>query len=202
MCEQRARSLTTALHRELRDRGFRKRGSWLRATHPAEPLGVVHVIGVQLLQGSANRDCRGYVTVGAGLVGLPEWPIDLERVRVQDCLWTERMGEHWDLDDDIDGVAVEVAELAEAWFAPREAAEPLLAPFADRAPSTVRAWLGQVEPVVAARVVQGDEAGAKALLLAKRDVLAASGRSETQVARLEAFGRRLGLLPPETPSSW
>ncbi len=193
VCEQRARALTTALHRELKDRRFRKRGSWLRATLPGEPLGVVHVVGVQLTQGSQNRGCQAYVNLGAGLTGLPEVDLDLERVRVQDCLLTERVGDHWDLDDDVDDIASEIAEVARGWFADREGAEPLLAPFDGRQPSSVRAWLGQVEPVVAAWVVLGRTEAAKELLAAKRGVVA-GGSKPAEVARLDAFGKALGLV--------
>ncbi|MEN0060884.1 MAG: hypothetical protein AAGA48_01980 [Myxococcota bacterium] len=192
VCEQRARSLVTALHRELRDLGFRKRGSWLRAVHPAEPLGVAQVLGVQLTQGSQKKDCRGYINVGAGLLGLPEHSLDSERLRPQDCLLAERIGEHWDLDDDLDDLAAEVGEQAQAWFEARIEADALLAPFADRDPSTVRAWLGQVEPVVAAWVSRGQTDAARELLLAKRAVL--EQRSGDAVERLDAFGKALGLL--------
>jgi len=195
VCEQRARALTTALHRELKELRFRKRGSWLRAARPGDPLGVVHVVGVQLTTGSQKRDCRAYVNVGAGLVDLPGLPVDLERVRVQDCLLTERIGDHWDLDDDLDEIASEIAEAARAWFGDRSAADALLEPFEGREPDSVRGWLGQVEPVVAALVVRGERERAGALLEARR-AFAVDGGRDADVERLDDLGRALGLLPP------
>ncbi|MEO0603592.1 MAG: hypothetical protein AAF211_19290 [Myxococcota bacterium] len=189
VCEQRARALTTALHRELKDGGFRKRSTWLRAHRPGEPIGLVHVLGVQLTQGSQKRDCSAVVTVGAGLVGLPGLAIDLERVRVQDCLVTHRIGDQWDLDDDLDGIASELGDVAREWFAAREEVDAILAPFGDREPGSVRAWLGQVEPVAAASVVLGDRERAIALLEAKRGLV--SGRA---VERLDELGKALGLV--------
>ncbi|MEM6929213.1 MAG: hypothetical protein AAF602_19900 [Myxococcota bacterium] len=193
VCEQRARALTTALHRELKDRGFRKRSSWLRAHRPGEPIGVVHVLGVQLTQGSQKRDCSAVVTVGAGLVGLPGIAVDLERVRVQDCLVTHRIGDQWDLDDELDGIASELGDVAREWFAARDAADAILAPFGERDPGSVRAWLGQVEPVVAASVVRGDRERALALLEAKRGLV--SGRA---VERLDDLGKTLGLIESDS----
>lgn len=191
-CEQRARALVAQLYDTLRPLGFRKRGTWLRRHRSGSPLGLVGVLGVQLSQGNQGRTCRAYVNVGAGLLGLPTLPLDTERVRPRDCLWSERIGDHWELDDDLHEVAHEVGSAAVAWFEARDSVEALLAPLDERDPSSLGAWLGQVAAVCAAWVARGDTDRARALLLAKRDYLA-EHRPKANLGPVDELARALGL---------
>ena len=167
-CDQRARTMAGALHTRLQGLGFRKRGLWLRKRAVASPLSVVQVLGVQLAQSAPGRECHAIISVGAGLLGLREVPVDAERVRPRDCLWSERLGDHWVLEDDLREVVGAVAEQAETWFAERATQEQLLAPFAERDLGSVGAWLGQVNAVAAAWVALGESDRARALLDARR----------------------------------
>lgn len=188
-CDQQARALVGRVYATLRPLGFRKRGTWLRRHRAGDPLGVMWVLGVKVTQGGS---CRATVTVGAGLLGLPALPLDTERARPRDCLWAERLGGHHDLDD-LEGVAAEVSDAAVAWFEARSTVEALLAPFDDRDPSTVGAWLGQVDAVCAAWVASGSPDRARELLLAKRDYLV-SHQPKASLADVDELARALGLI--------
>ena len=187
--EQRARALSAALSSRLK--GFRKKGAWLRRTRRGDgELQVLQVLGVQVAQQrTAGRDARVHVSVGAGLLGLPGVPLDAERVRPRDCLWAERL-EDQEIGDEVAEIADDVAVEAEAWFEAHGTVEQLLAPFEDRDPGQVRGWIGQVDAVVAAWAVRGEEERARALFEAKHAHLREVGRAEPEA--MAAMARALG----------
>lgn len=195
-CEQQARALVGKLYETLRSEGFRKRGAWLRRRRAGDPLGVVHVVGVQVSQGNGGKSCRAVVTVGATPLGLPALPVDTERVRPRDCLWSERIGDHWEIGGDLSDVAYDVGEQLGTWFAARDSVQAMLAPFDDRDPSTIRSWLGQVDVVCAAWVARGDLERARALFDAKRAYVV-EHRPKEDPGLIDTFGRKLGLLPSD-----